>query len=107
MARTNEHVAEPMSVTACRRLLGGAGSSLSDTEVLRLRDQFYEIARCTVTAFKQSTHEETTAVESLPVSMREEVEERAAILEFDAQVPRPLAIRAAVAAHVPDAAKDE
>ena len=81
---------------ACRRLLGHVGGGLSDTEVVGLRDQLYALARSAVAAFT----EEAMVLGCLPPDVREEVEERAAILQFDAHLPRGLATRAAVATRV-------
>jgi hypothetical protein len=102
MARTNPRNGEILSLPACRRLLGPVGDSLSDVEVVRLRDQLYALARFAVADFM----EEATVLASLPPTVREEVEERAAILQFDAHLPRGLATRAAVAARVTAGAKD-
>jgi hypothetical protein len=43
---------------------------------------------------------EATALDCLPADAREEVEERAAIIQFDAKLPRGLASRAAVFAYL-------
>lgn len=102
MARTNPRGGELLSLPACRRLLGPVGHSLSDPEVVRLRDQLYALAQCAVAAFEKDTSNEpeTTVLACLTPDAREEVEERAAIIQFDAHLPRGLATRAAVAARV-------
>jgi hypothetical protein len=107
MARSNPRDGELLSLPACRRLLGHVGGSLSDDEVLRLRDQFYALAHCAVAAFEQdAAHEpEATVLGSFPPDARDEIEERAAIIQFDAHLPRGLATRAAVAARVTATAK--
>jgi hypothetical protein len=81
---------------------GRSSTSLSDAEVVRLRDQLYALAQCAVAAFEKdaSNEPETTVLACLAPDAREEVEERAAIIQFDAHLPRGLATRAAVAARV-------
>ena len=61
MARTNPRDGELLSLSACRRLLGHVGDSLSDAEVVRLRDQLYELAQCAVAAFAKDAGDETEA----------------------------------------------
>jgi hypothetical protein len=102
MARSNPRDGELLSLPACRRLLGHVGDSLSDAEVLRLRDQLYALAQGTVAAYAEDAADETeaTVLGSLAPDTREDVEERAAIIQFDAHLPRGLATRAAVAARV-------
>jgi hypothetical protein len=107
MARTNPRDRELLSLPACRRLLGPVGHSLSDAEVVRLRDQLYALAQSAIAAFAQDACDEpeATVLGCLPPAVREEVEERAAILQFDAHLPRSLATRAAVSAHLTAAEK--
>jgi len=108
MARSNPHQTEMLSLAACRRLLGHAGESVSDDELTRRRHQLYELARWAVAVFEQSasdTAAEATVLDCLPTATREEVEERAAIVQFDASLPRALATRAAVSAYVAAAKK--
>jgi hypothetical protein len=102
MARTNARDGELLSLPACRRLLGHVGDSLSDAEVLRLRDQLYALAQCAVAAFAEDTADEPekTVLGSFAPDARDEIEERAAIIQFDAHLPRGLATRAAVAARL-------
>ena len=66
--------------------------------MVRLRDQLYAFAHCAVAAFAQDACDEpgATVLGCLPPDVREEVEERAAILQFDANLPSGLATRAAV-----------
>ena len=102
MARTNPRDGELLPLPACRRLLGPVGEGLSDAEVIRLRDQLHLLAQSAVAAFAQEAclEPEATVLGALPPDVREEVEERAAILQFDAHLPRGLATRAAVAARI-------
>jgi hypothetical protein len=69
--------------------------------VARLRDQLYT-ATATVAVYEQNAHDtaEAAALSSLPAAARDDVEERAAIIQFDAHFPRGLATRAAVSAYV-------
>src|SRR3954462_2087002 len=96
-----------LSLPACRRLLGKAGQGMSDDHLVRLRDQLYTFAHCAVAAFAQDAGDApaATVLGCLPPDVREEVEERAAILQFDANLPRGLATRAAVSAYVTAIAK--
>ncbi len=107
MARSNHRDGELLSLPACRRLLGHVGDNLSDAEIVRLRDQFYALAQCAIAAFAEdaASEAEATVLGSLTPCLREEVEERAAIIQFDAHLPRGLATRAAVAARVTATAK--
>jgi hypothetical protein len=102
MAPPDPYLVEFLSLPACRRLLGKAGEGVPDNELERLRDQLYGVARCAVEVFEPSTTDtgEATALDCLPAVSREEVEERAAILQFDAKLPRDLASRAAVSAYL-------
>jgi hypothetical protein len=107
MERTNPRGLGPLSLPACRRLLGHAAEPLSDDELTRLRDQLYAVGRCAVAVFVASASDtdEVTALDCLPAEAREEVEERAAIVQFDAKLPRGLASRAAVSAYLTAAKK--
>jgi hypothetical protein len=107
MARTNPRDGELLSLPACRRLLGPVGDSLSDAEVVQLRDQLYALAQSAVAAFAQDAgdEQEATVLGCLPPAVREAVEERAAILQFDAHLPRGLATRIAISACVPSKQK--
>jgi len=60
---------------------------LSEAEVVRLRDQLYTLARIAVTLREQST--KTPADIVLPADVQEAIEERAAVLEFDAGFTPP------------------
>jgi hypothetical protein len=107
MTRPDPQHGEMLSLPACRRLLGNAGESVSDDELARLRDQLYGVALCAVAVFEASTSDtsEATALDCLPADAREEVEERAAIVQFDAYLPKSMASRAAVSAYVTAAKK--
>ena len=87
-----------MSVRGCRALLG-ADVIASDLEIQRLRDQLYEIAQVWIeggmTVFRSPSAE---LPETLSEDDRVEVEERAAVLEFDGGLSRSDAEGGAVAA---------
>ena len=102
MAPRDPHHVEILSLPVCRRLLGKAGEVLSDDGLTLLRDQLYEVARCAVDVFELSNSDagEATALDCLPADACEEVEERAAIIQFDAHLPRGMASRAAVSAYL-------
>lgn len=86
---------EDLSLAQCRESLGPTATGLSDDELLRLRAAFYELAEAAVDAFQT----ERAAFASIEPADRDEVEERAAILEFDAEATRARATATAVAAH--------
>lgn len=94
---------EPLSIATCRQLVECSCAHLSDAEVERLRDQLYDIAAQVVLAYDpaQKLFEDADAALHLVTpNDRENIEERAAILEFDAQMTRDTATRISVAAHV-------
>lgn len=86
---------EELSLAKCREALGPAASGLSDDDVLRLRAALYELAETAVDAFES----EREALANVEREDRYEVEERAAILEFDSGATRRRATEAAVAAY--------
>ena len=97
---------EELSLAKCRESLGPVASGLSDDEMLRLRAVFYALAESVVPAF-QTEHAALATVER---EDRYDVEERAAILQFDAGATRGRATTTAVAAyhaHKRREAKDE
>jgi len=87
-----------LSLSKCREILGGESARLSDEQVTRLRDQLYALAETAV----QLAHitppvDFTLAAASLTTEVRADVEERAAILEFDGRLSRDQAERFALA----------
>ncbi len=93
-----------LSLTTCRRLLGASGTDLSDTELIRLVDQMSSYARVALTHYKtDGTQVESAALRLLPTDDREAIEERAAVLEFDAGMTRGEATRTALASYLPAA----
>jgi hypothetical protein len=95
------HIGRVRSLKDCRRLLGTAGARLSDNQVEQLRDQLMELAVAVVSLYRRDdlALEECALQMTLPPD-REAIEERAAILEFDAGVPRDLATRTALTGHL-------
>jgi hypothetical protein len=89
-----------LSVSDCRHLLGTAGAGLADTDVVRLRDQLYAIAEIALLQHERSVAEREAALRLLPADVRDGVEERAAVLEFDAGMTRSTATRTALEAHL-------
>lgn len=84
-----------LSVKQCRGLLRDEGVGLSDAQVERLRDDLanlagtvIETARAHPLATKAARRR---AVENLPDEIRDEFEERAAIMEFEAGLTRAAA----------------
>lgn len=87
----------PLSIPACRRHLGPIASGLSDDQVEALRDELYSLARCVVMRLEElSAGAVTDMLAWLPNAEREDVEERAAILEFDGNVSPKRALRMAM-----------
>lgn len=76
---------EPLSVADCRRLVG-PDCTITDDALVGLRDQVYALARVIVGS--------TGALS--PGEALTDIEERAAILEFDGKLSRASAERAAL-----------
>ena len=90
-----------LSVSVCRSLLDDVGPHLSNEAIAAMRDQLYAVAIAAVSIFERDSDEQPDAaiLPALRPEQREAVEERAAVLEFDAHMPRGAALRAALAAH--------
>jgi hypothetical protein len=82
-------------VADCRRVLG-AECTLDDLAVTRLRDELYALADVVLSSFAGGRQER---LDSLAGPDRDDIEERAAILEFDGGVRRQAAERIALARH--------
>lgn len=88
-----------LSVAQCRALLPGAGEGLTDAEVEHLRDALAAIAGLALDRATKMV-DATLGGEGfdlVPTDLHEEVQERAAIMEFDGGLPRERAERAAFA----------
>jgi hypothetical protein len=81
-------------IAECRKILGN-GCPLSDLEVEQLRDQLYDLARCVVDLSQMPLNDPERVIAQLPDDERADVEERAAILEFDGGIGRRRAERKA------------
>ena len=81
-----------LKVERCRRLLGKHGRELSDAEVERIRDSLYAVAGMMVDAFVEpglgGRRPFERALELVPENESDAVAERAAIMEFDGNLPR-------------------
>jgi hypothetical protein len=91
-----------LSLKDCRSALG-PDASISDEDLLRLRDQMYSLAQVAAALFASASASPAVgrfdkALMLMPDAEREATVERAAILEFEAGVPRGVAERMAVGA---------
>ena len=96
-----------LTVEACRNLLGDQANGLSDAQLARTRDTLADLARCILDSFERhhGSHFKNTALQRLPSEERVEVEERAAMLEFDGRMSRDEATRTALASRLPPATR--
>ena len=84
-----------LSIERCRGLLGAVGGRLSDSEIEQLRDQLRELASLVVEMYSTTHRGVTASLQMMRAEERVEVEERAAILEFEGKLPRVEAERRA------------
>lgn len=88
-----------LSLHKCRQLLGAAGDELTDEQVEKVRDEMYAVARSALSHPQTSRGFDAPGPSSawrlVSGGPREALEERAAILEFDAGLSRDVAERAA------------
>jgi hypothetical protein len=85
-----------LSVRRCRELLG-ADAPTSDKAIEELRNQLYEIAAVWLQSGAPDLVSPSREIlASLPDEIREEVEERAAVMEFDGGMVRTVAERTAL-----------
>jgi hypothetical protein len=90
-----------LSLDRCRTLLG-CGRSQSDEEVARIRDAVYAIARVIVVRISESQgrsrsdDEFERGLDLLTDSEKHDARERAAIVEYEAGLPREAAERHAL-----------
>jgi hypothetical protein len=91
------------SLERCRQILGGTADCLSDDQILTLRDQLAAFAAVAVDLFgaaqrspKPSNGLLLAALGALDPNERADVEERAAILEFEGKLSRDQAERLAL-----------
>lgn len=71
---------------------------MSDSDLTLLRDQLYPLAQAAIalTPGCRSKRPFTDALQYIPTNDVEEIEERAAIVEFDGKLPREFAERLAL-----------
>ena len=93
-----------LSVARCRDLLLNEARDWSDARVEALQDELYALALILLEGLPRSDVAEASPIEAalrlVPAEQQTDLEERAAILEFDARLPRDEAERAAVADYV-------
>ena len=70
---------------------------MADADVLALRDQLYDLAGVAITMAMRVGKCEADVLDFMEADERVDVEERAAMLEFDAKMSRKEATRAALA----------
>lgn len=90
-------------VKQCRALLGGEAQDLSDGALLELRDALYAVAESLSQAAQRASCTSlmlTSAEQAAPGLNWEAVRERAAIMEFEGEVPRDVAERLAICDHL-------
>lgn len=87
MASTQEAM---LSLQKCRSLLG-PNCELTDSQIEQIRQELYALAHVALDAFR--AEKEKDQLSGIPLSDREEAEERAAIFEFDAGLQREAAER--------------
>ena len=78
----------------CRELLGDP--DISDSQLEAAREQLYLLARAACAAYASAGLTFDEAVGEVDADERVSLEERAAILEFDANLPRSIAERRAL-----------
>ena len=87
-----------LSLSRCREVLGSESARLSDAQVTRLRDQLYGLAETAVQLSQvRPAIDFASVATSLTAEVRADVEERAAISEFDGKLSRDQAERLAIA----------
>ena len=93
---------EELPLKTCRRILGPAGVGLSDAQLEQLRAEMYALARCATEVFLRDSapEPEASVLALVPAEDRDGVEERAAVLQFDAKMTRGAATRTALGSYV-------
>jgi hypothetical protein len=80
-----------LSLGKVRELLADSDSALEVRELEDLRDQLYRLAGQVVRAARHGTAGHPQLWDRIPPDLLDEVEERAAIMEFDGGLPRKVA----------------
>jgi hypothetical protein len=89
-----------LSLAECRGLLGRDDRSLTDEQLRRLRDRFYDLAALVITAYQSEIATGIATLASLSESNRIDVEERAAIMQFDGNLTREQSEKLALDGHL-------
>ena len=84
-----------LTIDACRRLVEPNQRDLSDSQVEQLRDAYMEFARIAISAWVGEQGPMRPSASPYSADEQIKVEERAAVLEFDANLPRDRALREA------------
>src|SRR5262245_5078699 len=89
-----------LATSRVRELLGATAKDLSDAELTELARGMYVLARHALGEYRRGhripASQEASALAAVPELEREAIEERAAVLEFDAKMPRDTATRLAL-----------
>jgi hypothetical protein len=86
-----------VSLQRCRELLGCDGHDLSEPEIEGIREQILALARVALRAYSaKPLREFSEALAGLDSVAQEEVEERAAVMEFEGNMSRDQAERLAL-----------
>jgi hypothetical protein len=87
-----------LDVHECRRLLGPAADAMDEGALERVRDALYELAWtvCALYVADADRATEEAALAHFAADDREALEERAAMLQFDAKMSRANATRSAI-----------
>lgn len=89
-----------LRIPECRGLLAAdTESSLTDEQIVRLRDQFYELASVALAAYRTQSAP-STSITGLADSDRMDLEERAAIIQFEGNFTREQSERLALDAQL-------
>lgn len=97
-----------LSLTDCREILGADSANISDAEMEALREQLYYLATVAIISL-QANRGSSSSFSNLRPSLNQccantcmELEERAAVMEFDGKLSRDEAERAAIAGAIKD-----
>lgn len=89
-----------LTVAECRQRLGDDAPDLDDAQLLEVRDRLYDLAAVVLKRGRSLEDTTTKAVLALSPSDRHDVEERAAIMQYDGGLTRDQAERLALGQHL-------
>lgn len=102
-----------LPIETCRALLGVAATHLADSDIAALRDQLCQVAGVAIALYasgakvgKLRGRDLRAKLSDFSAAERVQIEERAAVLEFDAKIPRDLATRRAIRERLQQAADE-